>query len=62
MRRKRAKQLELVLTVPPRTQTGGEFPTATRHEIVEALADLLLAAIDAADDERGERNESEDHR
>lgn len=62
MRRKRSKQLELPLTVPPRAQPGGEFPTATQHEIVEALADLLLAAIDAANDERGERDESEDHR
>jgi hypothetical protein len=59
VKRRRARQLQLGLAAP----VGPWIPKDKEREVVEALAELLLAAAqEAGCDERREDDERQDHR
>jgi hypothetical protein len=58
MKRRRVRQLQLTFGV----ETGTCLSKEQEREVVDALADLLLAAVLAEDgDDRRESNERQDH-
>jgi hypothetical protein len=60
MQHRRSKQLPLMLA--PKTASVSELPPDQQREVVAVLAELLVAATDEADSERGDSREREDHR